>query len=158
MTIRVLRTSGHVTEAHALLKKAALWLIDRHWQGGIGLAPCDAQEDEEIAQLFGDPFKGVKRKSGSLLACALMDAACFLQDSEIFDGLRADILAADIVPRYYQVRDTVGQFEYAAADILRFPNVEFAERMNPSKGLRTEIISTGSRSCGSGKRSAARYM
>lgn len=130
-TIRTLRLFGHAPEAHALLKECANWLIDRFWGGAPGLAPCDACEDEEIVQLLGDPFSGldVKREDRSLLACALLDSACFLQDREIYDGLRKDVLAAGIVPHYYQVADTEGQFAYTATDIVRFPNIEFAEVM-----------------------------
>lgn len=133
MAIRVLHNSGHGIEARMLLKDASIWLIDRYWARGVGLAPCGAQESDEIAHLVGGAFVGidVKRQVGSLLACALMDAACFVQDAEIFNGLRADILAADIVPRYYQIRDTSGQFEYEAKDVVQFPNVEFADFMTP---------------------------
>lgn len=65
----------------------------------------------------------------SLLAVALLDTACLLQDREIYNGLRKDILAVNVVPHYYQAADTVGQFEYAATDIVRFPNVEFMKIM-----------------------------
>jgi hypothetical protein len=134
---RTLRTYGHMRGARALVKESALWLVDRYWDGGAGLAPCDASEREEIVQLLGDPFSGLNviRDGGSLLACVLLDAACLLQDREVYDGLRKDMLAADIVPRYYQVADTEGQFEYAAADIVRYPNVEFAETMPSFESL-----------------------
>ena len=129
--VRTLSASGHGQEARALLREAANWLVDRYWEDGLGLAPCDAGEDEEIAMILGGPFEGVDaaRSSGSLLACALMDAACLLQDDQVYDGLRADILAAEINPRYYQIRDTPGQFEYCAEDIVRFPNIEFVSAM-----------------------------
>jgi hypothetical protein len=130
-TIRALHMAGYDREARGLLKEAALWLIDRYWGGGSGLASCDSSESEEISVLFGAPFKGVtiKPSAGSLLATALMDAACFLQDRDTYDGLRKDILAADVVPRYYQIRDTPGQFQYGTEDTIRFPNVEFTEEM-----------------------------
>jgi hypothetical protein len=56
-----------------------------------------------------------------------MDLACFIRDAETYTGLRADILAADISPRYYQVRDTAGQFQYGATDVVRIPNVQFRD-------------------------------
>ena len=129
--IRMLSVAGHERQARALLREAANWLINRYWDGGLGLASCDAGEDEEIATLLGGPFTGVEatRNSGSFLACTLMDAACFLQDHEVYNGLRADIIAAEIFPRYYQVQDSPGQFQYGADDIVRFPNIEFAPQM-----------------------------
>jgi hypothetical protein len=95
-----------------------------------------------VAQLdlpsFGEHYTQVYRirtldasSVGSVLACALMDLACFLNEEEIYTGLRADILAAEICPRYYQICDTPGQFEYGATDIVRIPNVQFQERMTP---------------------------
>jgi hypothetical protein len=43
-----------------------------------------------VQQLLGWPFAadGVERNSHSLLAAALIDAACLLQNREVFDGLR----------------------------------------------------------------------
>jgi hypothetical protein len=125
----VLFTNGYAEEARRLLRECALWLIDRYWDGGAGLAPCDASEQEEIAQLLGAAFVGVRtsRPPGSVLACALMDLSRFLGDDDIYNGLRADIMAADIAPRYHQIRDTPGQFLYGAADVVRIPNVQFRE-------------------------------
>lgn len=129
----MLFTRRYADVARRLLRECALWLVDRYWDGGAGLAPCDATEQEEIAQLLGAAFTGVEISgaSGSVLACALMDLACFIGDAETYTGLRADILAADISPRYYQVRDTVGQFQYGATDVVRIPNVQFRERPTP---------------------------
>jgi hypothetical protein len=127
----VLCTNGYRKESHQLLRECAIWLVDRYWNDGAGLAPSDASEQEELAQLLGGPFSGVEISGapGSVLACALMDLACFLNDEEVYAGLRADILAADICPRYYQICDTPGQFEYCAPDIVRIPNVQFREHM-----------------------------
>ena len=127
----VLCTNGYLEESRRLLRECAVWLVDRYWNDGAGLAACDASEQEELAQLLGGAFSGVETSGapGSVLACALMDLACFLNDEDIYTGLRADILAADICPRYYQICDTPGQFAYGATDVVRIPNVQFHERM-----------------------------
>jgi hypothetical protein len=129
--IRALVKIGQAATARVFLKEVALWLIDRYWSDGNGLAPCYASELEEISTLLGGPFSGVEGHSdrASLLATALMDCACYVQDESTYTGLRADILAADIVPRYYQVRDTSGQFEFNGKDVIRMPNVDFEATM-----------------------------
>lgn len=131
--VRALQAMGRSDLASRYLKESAIWLIDRYWGESDGLASCDATEADEIRQLLGGAFSGlnIAKESGSLLATALMDSACFIQDLVIYDGLRSDILAAGIVPRYYQVQDTAGQFQYDAEDVIRMPNVEFLDRMPP---------------------------
>lgn len=131
--IRVLNETGNGVAAKQLLKRCAIWLVDRYWDGGDGLESTSATEVEEVRQLLGGAFSAVdvKRIASSFLACALMDSACFLQDADLFIGLRHDIIGARAVPSYYQVQDTQGQFVFEAVDVIRMPNVEFASVLLP---------------------------
>lgn len=136
--IRVLKETGKDTTAREFLKRCAIWLIDRYWADGDGIASTSATEAEEVRQLLGGPFAAieVKRTAASFLACALMDSACFLQDADLFLGLRHDIIGAGIAPNYYQVQDTRGQFVFDAADVVRMPNIEFAATLLPFEEFR----------------------
>lgn len=134
---RVLVDSGLLNAARSLCERAAVWLGDRYQNGGAGLASVDADERAEFFQLAGERFTGtaVEREDSSFIATALIDLACFLRDEELYACIVHDVACCRIVPTYYQPQDTEGQFRVGGSDVVRFPNIVFAEAIVPFETL-----------------------
>lgn len=78
---------------------------------------------EEVETLLGYPFEGVeiRRRPSSLLATALCDLAAFAGDPGLYEDIVNHILAAGLVPQYWQASDTLGQFSVEADDVIHYP-------------------------------------
>ncbi len=128
---RVLVEAGETDLARGLVRSVAVWICDRYENDGPGLAAMDATEDGDVVQLLGGAFTAIpiQRQDQSFLATALLDLTCFLGDADMYETILHDLRACDIIPVYYQPRDTAGQFLVEGRDVVRFPNIEFTQPM-----------------------------
>ena len=114
--------------ASSLLRRAAIWICDRY-EDGEGIAPFGALPEEEIQILLGYPFDffDVDSSGGSFVATAISDLSIFISNNKLYEDIVNDIRASGIIPIYWQVHDTPGQFEIDGRDVIAYPNVGFDE-------------------------------
>lgn len=79
------------------LRDVATWIADRYEGESLGLAGVDAGPQEEIEYLLGDldHVELAKRRS-SLVAAVVLDLACVLELTDVFNDARNDFLAVEI--------------------------------------------------------------
>jgi len=121
-------TSSNLNIACDLLQRVVIWLCDRY-EEGWGLASLEADPYDEIITLFGHPFDFIPERphGGSLLASVVSDLAAFLGDKQLYSDVVNDIKATGIHPQYWQALDTDGLFSVEGADVITYPNIEYAD-------------------------------
>ncbi len=125
--VLALAQSGERTLATGLVRKAAIWLADRH-QHGAGLARLEATVEEEALLLLGSQFSfsNVSRSPSSLLATALADLSAWLADAPLYEDIVNDWRSLDVCPTFFAPPDSEGAFRFEAPDVVRHPNVTYS--------------------------------
>lgn len=82
------------------LVSVAVWLGDRFENEGLGLAAPRASTEEELWRTLGDGVvcNRLEPRNVSSMAAALLDACSILGDSELYNDIRHDCLAVDVIP------------------------------------------------------------
>lgn len=85
--------------ARTLISDTTRWLCD-HYSTPLGLAPEDADADEEVERAFGSGLRYVQRlgRRESYLASVLLDLAAALGQEQLYNDIHNDILAVGSVP------------------------------------------------------------
>jgi len=130
LPIIALLDSGLIDTAREMLRRATIWLCDRH-QDGFGLAPLESSEQQEISTLLGYPFSFVATRAtcASFLATVLCDLAA-LTDSELYSVIVNDTKACNIAMQYWQAQDTTGLFRFDGDDVITYPNIEYSDTLS----------------------------
>lgn len=130
LPILALYQSGQINIALMLLKRTAIWLCDR-CELGHGLAPFDAEPEDEVATLLYYPFEGIEIMEGysSFLGTVICDLCVFLDRYGLFIDVLNDFLAVNLSFSYWQVQNTKGLLRVESDDIITFPNIEWNEKV-----------------------------
>lgn len=141
VTTLVLLDANENEWARTLIEYVTTWLGDRYGEG-IGLAPFDGSELEEVSMVLTEPYDmpSVSPSNTSFLATAIVDLAAFSADSELLDIVINDILAVEIIPGYWQVKDSRGACEVEGGDIIEYPNVELRDEIRSDKSSYAEHV------------------
>jgi hypothetical protein len=94
----------------------------------------DATTYVEVATLIDYPFDCiyVRPEPSSFIATVLCDLAAFTGIPSLYSDIVNDIQASDIVPIYWQPRDTLGQFIVHADDVIHYPTgLEYSDTLTP---------------------------
>lgn len=128
LAILVLLEGERSDVANALLERATIWLCD-HYDSTAGLASIEADEEHETTTLLGHAFEfiDIQPRRSSFLATALLDLAAFSGNLALYADMVNDVKAVQIVPEYWQPRDTVGAVRIEGEDVLHYPHVEFTD-------------------------------
>jgi hypothetical protein len=121
--VLALLQGGWPDAARHLLRRATVWLCDRH-EKGSGLAQLEDTAYAEVATLIGYPFEAVavSKSPSSFLATVLCDLSAFAGDPQLYEDVVNDIKAVEIVPQYWQAQDTAGQFSVGGDDVIQYPS------------------------------------
>lgn len=123
--------AGRVDQAKVLIQSTLGWLYDRY-KNGRGLASLADSPDMEIEMLLGTHFEFVqnRKRSSSFTATILADLSAFVEDKQFYADVVNDILAADIMPEYFQPSDSANAYTIRGKDIGTSPNVEFQDNFD----------------------------
>lgn len=125
----------HRACAETLLRTATVWLADRYEPDALGLAPDDATPEQELERLLGSPFEFVQleRRSDSYLATVLTDLCAVMGLHELYDDIRNEMLAVDVVATIVIADDVPGQYVRHGEGVFRVTPIDYAEEW-PSDG------------------------
>ncbi len=115
--------------------KVGAWVAD-YYERYEGLAGLDSDPATEINYLLGGPLEHVSlnSRSTSLVASALLDLASIYERSQVFNSLRNEFMAVDIICEILEVPDNRDQYLRDGASVTRELNVPYDEYWNPTTG------------------------
>lgn len=88
------------------------WLGDRYDNDGLGLAPTDADPEEEAEYFLGNSLEHVSRnrRGTSYLPVVVLDLAAALELGDVYDVAYNDITAVGAHPAVPLPNDDIGQY------------------------------------------------
>jgi hypothetical protein len=130
---------GHSNVLRSLIRSTTKWVADRYDTGNFGLAEPQATPQEEVDYLLGPPFEHVPlvRRAESYIGTLILDLTSVLEESELFDLVRNEFLAVDIVLPVLEVNDDQGQYCIHMGRHSFEPNMPYEEHWSPSDGWKT---------------------
>jgi hypothetical protein len=101
------------------LQEVVRWLGDHHEDEALGLAPSDADPEDEADYLLGGILEHIDRpkRRTSYLAAVVLDLSAALELRALYDVAFNDIIAVDLTPLVPQPNDDVGQYLVAGRGI-----------------------------------------
>lgn len=125
----VMLTTVRRPAAEEYLGRVARWLLDRHDDdlGGLGLASVAEDEETTTARLLGGSLASttLERRRSSYLATAVMDLALFLGAEPLYESLRENLSALQIIPESTGADETTAHWSRGGANVWPHPRIDF---------------------------------
>lgn len=122
------------------LREIVRWLGDHHEGEALGLAPADADPQEEVDYLLGGALEHVerRRRRTSYVATVVLDLCAALELPEVYEVAYNDFDAVDVTPLLPLPNDDVGQYLVAGngVDVPLNTSPKYAETWDQGNGWR----------------------
>ncbi len=127
-----------------LLKRVIVWVADSYAEG-LGLAPVDSSELEEIEYLLGAPLShvNVSKRRISYLAAMVLDLCAFFRFGDLYRAAMKDFRAVDIVPAVLVADERRAQWGASEAGLTSLTNVRYRETWSSDARLAPHHEVTG---------------
>ena len=114
------------------------WIADCYDEGSFGLAHAHATPAEETAYFLGSPFDFIelKERKESLAASTILDLTSVLELGDLYDTVRNEFLAVDIVLPVIEADDDQSQYCLHTGSHSYEPNMPYEEYWKPVDGWR----------------------
>ncbi|MHB9926014.1 hypothetical protein [Clostridium botulinum] len=125
---------GYQNECEQIIKKTALWVLDRYEISKLGLAEVNASNYEEIERLLGYAFEftEVNNRRESYLLTVLLDLSYAFGFYGIYKDILNDSLVLDMKPWIISTEDD--EFQYIMSDNqLIYDNLMYRKEIDETK-------------------------
>lgn len=127
-----LLANQHADVVNNLLRRAAVWVCDRHEPGWLGLAAVDAPPSEEVSRLLAGAFEHIdlEPRQQSQTAGLLLDLAASLELRDLYADIRNDMLAVGVYPSVLLVAAGQDQLSRTGEENRWDYNPDFADAID----------------------------
>lgn len=103
---------GYKSECENIIKKVAIWILERYEKSELGLAGVTSKSGEEIERLLGYAFKFIKMENRreSYIVTVLLDLSYILGYYKLYEDILNDVIALDVRPCIVLTEDNEFQF------------------------------------------------
>lgn len=125
----VMLSTVNSESAKAYLGRVAQWMLDRHDDdlGGLGLASLMEDEQTSASRLLGGSLTctTLEPRKSSYLATAVMELALFLQADSLYEAIRENLRALQVVPESTAADESTAHWRRSGADVWPQPRIVF---------------------------------
>ncbi|MDI6626464.1 MAG: hypothetical protein QME72_01940 [Rhodococcus sp. (in: high G+C Gram-positive bacteria)] len=126
----VLATADRVT-ARSYLRRVSQWMLDSYDQGksGLGLGGIDESESVQFERIAGGrtTLTTLECRRSSYLVCVVLDALWVLGEGDLYDAVRQNAFAVEIVPSAVRAREEHSRWRRGGKSVYPQPRVDYPE-------------------------------